>query len=797
MSSLPTRRKATVRSKGGRPIRRAVAPQGRPRRLEPTTTVTQSSANPMRSSVPTTRVRFLALGWLVVVVVVFARMATLQLVHPEAAVEKGLRQRIRFTRLAAERGDLVDRTGVPLAISVREWRVVADPSVLVGVDRNAYAGTIGRLLNVDEALVKPRLIGTTHYAVVARGLDEPAADRIRSYKPHLDGIYLEEEPRRVYPAGDLARGILGRVNRATEAGETGLEKQFEDQLRGKPGELLVERGAKGRQIAGTPQKVLPPVRGETYELTIDRALTYSVEGMLATSIAITGSKSGMVLVTDPRTGDILVMANMAVDSKGNVVNTEHNCALVCVYEPGSVNKAITIAAALEEGIVSPSTRFSVPDHLQVSDHRFKDDEPHKTVSWTPGEILANSSNIGTIRIAQAVGKNRLDQYLRGFGLGHATGIDFPGESAGIVPKLSHWTGTSIGTVPIGQGLAVTAGQMMDVYNTVANGGVRVPLRLVRGTVDARGVTHDLQLAKSTRVVSATTATRVTEMLADVVYSGTGTAAHIDGYTVAGKTGTAQKADGKGGYLRDGYVASFAGFFPAEHPALSAIVILDEPKTSIYGGQVAAPLFSEVGRFAAGHFRLAPSAGLPPLSNEHATDVTATREALAARTTGTWQQALIRRAALSTAPLDASFVSPPAENRSSSPSARPPTDGSNSADKNHSLSSPGSVAVGQVERLVAATTTSPASTTTIAPTSTTQPKLQPAVPDVSRRAKPQTVRPRAVSVKTGQVKPSAVADGGSSDADVAKVPMAALTSTNENHGESGVVVARPPTTSVDG
>ncbi len=611
----------------------------------------QKSARPLVRAVPTTRVRTLALLSVGLVAAVFAQMTRLQLVNPEAAIAQGLKQRIRFTRLAAERGDLVDRTGVPLAISVREWRVVADPKVLARQDRDAYAKAIATILGIDAAQVRPRLNGTSRYSVVARGLNEDAATRVRAYEPTLDGVYLEEEPRRLYPAGDLARGVLGRVNRATDVGETGLEKQYQDRLHGTEGELLVERGARGRQIAGTPQLEIPAVRGTTFALTLDRSLQYSVEGMLATSIAITGAKSGTVLVSQVQTGDVLVMANMKVDANRGVVNTEHNCALVCVYEPGSVNKAITIAAALEEGILSPSTRLSVPDRYWVSDHRFKDDEPHREVSWTPGEILANSSNIGTIKIAQKIGKDRLDQYLRGFGLGSKTGIDFPGESAGLLLKRSHWTGTSIGTVPIGQGLAVTAAQMLDVYNTLANGGVRVPLRLVRGTVDGDGKPHAVAPQKGTRVVSEFTSRQVTEMLTEVVRSGTGTAAHIDGYTVAGKTGTAQKP-GKGGYLKDAYTASFAGYFPAERPVLSAIVILDEPKTNIYGGTVAAPLFSEVARFAAAHFRIAPSPGSPMLS-AHITDTTATREAQAARRAGTWQQALIRRAALSTAALDVS------------------------------------------------------------------------------------------------------------------------------------------------
>ncbi len=556
------------------------------------------------------RLRVMTIGWIVLFLVVFGQMASLQLRNPDSAADRVSRQRIRATRVAAERGDLVDRSGIPLAISVREWRLVADPMVIAASKTvESHAKTIGTRLGVDAAVIQKRLDRPGRYSIVARGLDEAKANAFRHGPGRLDGIAVEEEPRRVYPAGDLARSLLGSVRRSDQVGVSGLELKFDSLLHGNEGEMKVERDLKGGQIPTSPGIVRPAKRGVSYQLTIDRSLQYGAEGILAEAIKLTGAQTGIVMISDVRTGELLSVVNMTVGADGNIVNTGRNCAFVCSYELGSVGKAVTIAAALEEDVVSPSSRIVVPDRLQMWDKKFKDDENHPTMSWTPGEILVKSSNIGTIKIAKILGRDRLNAYLRSFGLGSKTSVDFPGESTGILPKPAKWSGTSIGTISIGQGIATTPAQMLEVYNTVANGGLRVPLRLLRATTDAQGRTREIADVTPRRVVSAQTAQSLTSMLADVVRNGTGKAAAFDGYTVAGKTGTAQKPDETGGYSKTKYVASFAGFFPAERPVLSAIVVLDEPKTSIYGSYVAAPLFSEIARMAAAYRRVEPSPGL--------------------------------------------------------------------------------------------------------------------------------------------------------------------------------------------
>jgi cell division protein FtsI (penicillin-binding protein 3) len=282
-----------------------------------------------------------------------------------------------------------------------------------------------------------------------------------------------------------------------------------------------------------------------------------------------------------------------------------------VYEPGSVNKLVTISAALQAGLIKPSDRFVVHDSLQVGDGIFRDAENHPVENWTVTDILTNSSNVGTITIAQKLGKDRIDQSLRSYGFGHTTGLNYPGESAGLMLDPSKWTATSIATVPIGQGVAVTATQMLAAYNAIANGGQYVAPRLVEATIDSSGRQHPAPPSAHHQVVSPEVAREMTTMLGEVVRVGTGKEAAIaDGYTVAGKTGTALKPlAGARGYMDGVYVSSFVGFVPAEHPALTGIVILDE--TTQFGGSVAAPVFATIARYGLREFRIPPSPPAPP------------------------------------------------------------------------------------------------------------------------------------------------------------------------------------------
>jgi cell division protein FtsI (penicillin-binding protein 3) len=330
----------------------------------------------------------------------------------------------------------------------------------------------------------------------------------------------------------------------------------------------------------------------------------------------------MAIISRPDTGEILAMANVSADPRpdgalGPAEPSSNNASLTTTFEPGSVNKVITLAAALESGVTTPSTGMEVPDHYTVADHEFTDDHNHEPEMWTPTDILVSSSNVGTIKIAQELGDDRLDAALRRFGLGAPTGLDFPRETRGRLLDPDEWSGTSLGSIAIGQGISVTAMQMLGAFNVIANDGTYVAPRLVEATVGADGTRRKTPVGARRRVVSEDTARTMQAMMAKVVseQSGTGTRAQVPGYTVAGKTGTARKPmtpsmpdDGyKDLQGRYHYVATFAGFVPAEQPELSIIVVIDEPTTEYYASDVSAPAFSELARYALRRYDIPPAA----------------------------------------------------------------------------------------------------------------------------------------------------------------------------------------------
>jgi cell division protein FtsI (penicillin-binding protein 3) len=505
----------------------------------------------------------------------------------------GHSQRLTTVHIPAERGSILDRNHVELAMTIRQRTVWANPQLVR--DPVADARALAPVLNMDEDALTDKLRSPGGFVYLARKVDDATADKVAALK--IQGINLLEEPKRFEPAGDLAGSVLGQVGLDNQ-GLSGLEVQYEHQLQGRPGEEIVEHDPSGKEIAAGLKEVKKSARGRDLTLTLDRSMQYETERALAQEIVASKAKGGIAIVSDPRTGEILAMSSLQAGANGGPpVPSPSNNAVTAVYEPGSANKAVTISGALEEGIVQPADSITVPDHITIGTANIHDDENHATGSWTITDIVANSSNVGTDLIAQRLGKTRIDKYLRAYGYGQKTALHFPGESAGLLLNPKNWSGASIATVPIGQGVAVTALQMLEVYNTIANGGMYVSPRLVQGA----------PVAPPRRVVSTKTAEQITAMLEQVVTRGTAKAAHIDGYTVAGKTGTARKvAEGGKGYKDGAYIATFAGFVPAEQPQLSAIVVLDEP-TPIYGGLVSAPVFAEVARYGLRLFKIPPPA----------------------------------------------------------------------------------------------------------------------------------------------------------------------------------------------
>lgn len=531
---------------------------------------------------------------------ILVRLVDVQVMSAGRFADLGRSQRIRSVDLPAQRGSIFDRNGADLAVSVRRPTVWADPRAIV--DPGATAFALADVLGTDVNALRDLLSQDSAFVYVARRTDDATGQAVADLD--LPGIGVYEEADRVEPAGSLASPVIGSVG-VDGDGLSGLEQLYDETLRGRNGERVVERDPSGREIAGGAEREVAPEKGSDLVLTVDRDLQFAVEQILGGHVAEAGARAGVAVVMDPTTGEILAMASMAGGSDG-FDQASYNMALVDVFEPGSVAKVIPLSGAVQERAIGPQQVLSVPDTIEVSDGEFSDFSPHPVEAMTPAEIMAASSNVGTIMIAQALGAERLASYIDAFGFGRPTGIGFPGESDGLVPERSGWSGTSLATLALGQGLALNSVQVLGAYNVIANQGLATSPRLVSGIIDPDGATDSPGLDAPRRVVSAETAASVREMLVEAVRSGTGRAAAIEGYTVAGKTGTARKVvEGVSGYKEKAYVATFAGFFPAEAPKVSIVVVLDEP-TPYTGGEAAAPVFAEIARFAARHLQVPPA-----------------------------------------------------------------------------------------------------------------------------------------------------------------------------------------------
>ncbi len=506
----------------------------------------------------------------------------------------GIHQRVHSVALPAERGSIFDRNGNDLAVSVARASIWADPRVIE--DPDAYAVKLAPILGVDTiSLANDLGQKNRSFVYVARKVERGAAAKVKALA--LPGIGFVPETKRYYPAGDLAAPLLGFVG-IDNNGLAGLEAGQEGPLAGKAGRMEVERDPQGRELPDGERRVQEPKSGDDLLLTIDQSLQYEVERVLAEEVGTAKAKGGTAILADVRTGDILAMATVDgatpfTAAKPSSAGTQ-NRPLTDVFEPGSTNKVVTIAAALEAGLVNPSTKIQVPNQLVVDGQKYADVHSHGA-ELSVADIVRLSSNVGTILIARQLGKTRFDAAMRSFGFGAPTGLGFPGEAPGILLPLADYNDTSLASMPVGSGIAVTAMQLLDVYLTIANDGVARTPRLVSATIDAEGQRHEAPLGGSRRVVSPETAAAIRTMLEGVVADGTGTKAQIPGYRVAGKTGTARKPPYEKPPYK--YVADFVGFAPADNPHLAAIVVLDEPQVNATGGQIAAPTFSRIMQYA--------------------------------------------------------------------------------------------------------------------------------------------------------------------------------------------------------
>ncbi|GLV49802.1 cell division protein [Thermobispora bispora] len=541
------------------------------------------------------------------------RLVQLQGFDSKVLQAKAAQQRVQPETLPARRGSITDVHGHELAVTVDAREIYADPKVIDPAQRDQIAETLAAELSKPKEEIAAKLARTSsRYVVLARGVEPLRAKRILGFG--FKGVGAKHSYRRLYPGGTLAGSLIGFVG-TDGYGLEGLESAYNHVLAGRDGLQSIEIGRDGQRIPMTRSERRPPQPGRDVRLTIDRDIQWAAQKAIAEQVKATGARSGSVIVMEVRTGRIVAMANAPEPDLNNWQDVppeqRANRAVSEVFEPGSTNKVITAAAAIEAGVVTPETVFRVPDTIQCADRRLKDSHPHPTERLTFTGVIAESSNVGTIMAAERVGSQRLYETFRAFGFGERSGSGLPGEEAGLLPEWQTWSGSQRCTIAYGQGISVTALQIASVYQTIANGGVRVTPTIVAGITDERGRLVPAPEPKRTRVVSEQTARQVTMMLeAAVGNDGTGTAAAIPGYRVAGKTGTALRYDEKcQGYC--GYTATFVGFAPADAPRLVVLAVIQDPKKGRYGGRIAAPVFRDVMTFALKTKKIPPTGTKPP------------------------------------------------------------------------------------------------------------------------------------------------------------------------------------------
>ncbi|HSK15102.1 MAG TPA: penicillin-binding protein 2 [Gaiellaceae bacterium] len=549
------------------------------------------------------RIRLLVAVFALVFAATLARVAWLQGVQAQTLDEIATSQHREVIDVPARRGTIYDRAGVQLAIGERATTVYANPKQIVDPRKAALAA--GETLDLDAGKIFPDLEDRDRgFVYVARKADPEKAQALEERGVPGFGFYAEE--RRVYPQKNVASEVVGYVGTDND-GLSGLELELDSALSGEDGSKTIVRDPFGRTLEAVETK---PVRnGNDVYLTIDHSVQGLVERVLRRTRSQWNAEAATAIVLDTKTGGILALgvepgfdANAFSSVSEAQADRLRNRAVTDTYEPGSTFKVVTIAAVLEEGIVEPETRFGLESSIQVADRVIHDAVPRGAQTMTVHDILARSSNVGVITLAHLLQRQKIAQWTRRFGFGRKTGIDYPGETRGIVLPPEEWSGSTIGNVPIGQGIAVTPIQMAAAYAAVANDGLWMQPHLVE-RIQGREPAEPAHR----RIISAQTARELTRMLRGVVEDGSGTAAQIPGYRIAGKTGTAAKPDPRGGYSTSRYVASFVGFVPASRPRLVVLVTVDEPKGTIWGGVVAAPAFAEIAEFALQYLDVPPDA----------------------------------------------------------------------------------------------------------------------------------------------------------------------------------------------
>jgi cell division protein FtsI (penicillin-binding protein 3) len=491
--------------------------------------------------------------------------------------------------LRGSRGAIYARGGQLLALSVPSVDVIADDFLVSGAGH--VADELAPLLGVPAARLGVELAEKNGYVVLARQVGSGLESAIANLA--VDGITFQSDPRREYPGGTAFEPLLGGVNAAGQ-GDAGIEYADEALLSARSGSEILPESPVG-PLPGSPMDVVPAKQGDDLVLSLDEPLQVEATDAVAAEMRASHADSGIAVIEDVHTGAILAMVDLVAAAGGAIVPADQNLAVTAMYEPGSVMKLATFSFALQDHLITPLSTLQVPYSLQIGGYTFADAEYHPTQTMSASQILAQSSNIGTIEISRLLGPERLSRALHALGFGAPTGLGWPGETEGFVGTPAEWEASpsSLGSVPIGTGVAVTPLQILDAYNAVANGGVMVAPYLVAGTVGPSGHERPVVHPLARRVLDTATAREIIPMLQLVVQDGTAVCAQVPGYVVAGKTGTAQVPETTGaGYVPGDFNATFVGIVPAAAPQLSGIVVLNHPNP-IYGGSVAAPVFASI------------------------------------------------------------------------------------------------------------------------------------------------------------------------------------------------------------
>ena len=564
------------------------------------------------------RPRLVAMYLLVTVLLLTMLLRTgyLQTIGSDKYREASMDQRTRVETVRAERGSILDRQGLELALPVPTRTVFADPSAIV--DPIATARALAGILQItpeEEIALAEKLQSKGSFVFISRQAPQEIADAMLALQ--LPGISSYREPSRAITSEGL-RALVGRTD-PDGVGIAGLEILFNDTLTGVDGKSIREVNSKGQSIATGVDQSTEAIAGSDLVTTIDRNIQFQVDTILTQQTARLGAKSGTAIVMDSKTGEIYAMSTMRRNEDGTYSADSGNFAAVEAYEPGSVAKVFSISAALNEGTVETNSTFKVPG-AQVFfkdtewEATIKDAYPHPLEDMSVRKILVDSSNLGTIQVAQTMPPQKLHDYLKRFGFGNKTELNFPGESNGLLADADKWRGLEKVTTSYGYGYASSALQLIAGVNVVANGGTYVAPRIVAGTIDKDGISHPAAASATHPVIKPETAAKMRTLMSEVVCFGTAKLAKINGLTAAGKTGTGYKRQDNGTYLKDdgsrAYFASFVGFLPADEPRFTVLVSIDEPDPASrdrFGGTAAAPVFANIAQVLINELDIRPSA----------------------------------------------------------------------------------------------------------------------------------------------------------------------------------------------